>query len=169
MRKGGNTMQNEEQQFSIAVQNDAPVIAHKKILINAPSEKVISKISDINNWPAWRKSIVWSYPIPIDYPVDAGTDFRWKSGSLKYKSNVHTYTKNAFGWTGKTIGAYAVHNWSFKKVDDQTEVEVWESLNGFAIRLMKKNMSKELPRMLNQDLLELKEVCENKQVSLQNK
>jgi uncharacterized membrane protein len=143
--------------MNISINENAPVIAKNEILINAPLEKVFSTLTDINNWVNWRHSI--SKCILID-PVAENAKFTWSSGGLNYKSVIHTIKEDAFGWTGTTIGAYAIHNWFFKEIDGKTLVKVEESLEGFFISSMKKSMKEKLEKFMITDLTELKKECE---------
>lgn len=148
---GGNNIMN------ININGNAPVIAGSEIVINAPLEVVINKLADIDNWVNWRKAITKSQLLGT---LEENAKFEWSADGLNYKSIIHTYKKDAFGWTGKTIGAYAVHNWYFTEINGQTTVKVEESLEGFIIRLMKKSMQNNLEKMIIKDLEELKEECE---------
>ncbi|WP_159723709.1 SRPBCC family protein [Enterococcus sp. CSURQ0835] len=152
--------ESESQKFNIPINNDAPVTAHAKIQINSELEKVSQTLADLAEWTNWRRKIDYVKVINNTSEVKVGTEFVWKSGGLKYKSKVYTFSENEFGWTGKTLGAFAVHNWCLKSLGSKTEVEVWESLTGIAIKLMKKNMERSLPKMMENDLADLKAACE---------
>jgi len=143
--------------MTIDINNKAPVIARQEIIINASIEKVLSILTDIDNWGNWCSSIIQSQLLA---PINEGVNFKWKSDGLSYKSKIHTYNRNAFGWTGTTTGAYAVHNWYFTEENGKTTVKVEESLEGFIIRIMKNSMRKKLLQMMENDLMELKTECE---------
>jgi hypothetical protein len=143
--------------MNIDINKKAPVIARQEIIVNASIEKVRSKLTDIDNWVSWRSSIIQSQLLG---PINEGTNFKWKSDGLSYNSKIHTYNNNAFGWTGTTTGAYAVHNWYFTEENGKTTVKVEESLEGFIIRIIKKSMQKKLLQMMEKDLMELKVECE---------
>lgn len=143
--------------MNVSINNNAPVIAKGKIVVNAPLETVINKLTDVNSWGSWRKAITKSQ---LSGHLEENAKFKWTMDGLNYKSVIHTYKKNAFGWTGKTIGAYAVHNWYFAEENRQTTVRVEESLEGLMIALMKKSMQNKLERLIMNDLEELKKECE---------
>jgi hypothetical protein len=67
-------------------------------------------------------------------PLAENSKFKWSADGLNYKSQIHTYNKDTFGWTGITIGAYAIHNWYFIEDNGGTLVKVEESLEGFFIK-----------------------------------
>jgi hypothetical protein len=142
---------------NIGINENAPVVRKNEILINVSIEKVFSKLTDINNWMNWRHSIS---KCNLIVPLAENAKFTWSSDGLNYKSIIHTIKKNAFGWTGTTIGAYAIHNWFFEEINDKTFVKVEESLEGFFIKLMKKSMDKKLEKIILKDLMELKKECE---------
>jgi hypothetical protein len=143
--------------MNIDINKNAPVVGKNEILINAPLGKVFSKLTDIKNWINWRHSI--SKCNLID-PLAENSKFTWSSDGLNYKSTIHTIKENAFGWTGTTIGAYAIHNWFFEEIEGKTLVKVEESLEGVFIKLMKKSMDKKLQKIIITDLTELKTECE---------
>ncbi|GAB6008164.1 SRPBCC family protein [Dysgonomonas reticulitermitis] len=143
--------------MNIDINKNAPVIGNNEIIINAPMEKVIKTLSDINNWVNWRKTVTKSELLD---PLAENANFKWTADGLNYKSKIHTYKNNAFGWTGKTIGAYAVHNWHFTENNGITTVKIEESLEGFFIKLIKKSMQNKLNNIIINDLKDLKEECE---------
>jgi hypothetical protein len=55
---------------------------------------------------------------------------------------------------------YAVHNWTFIKMNGQTKVIVDESMDGFLAGLLKKLFNKNLKRDMQNWLDLLKKVCE---------
>lgn len=144
--------------FNIEVDKQALVIAKESMIINAEPSEILAVLSNIKNWPSWRSDI--EYTEILNEKSQQEIKFKWKSKGLKYTSMVHTYSDNLFGWTGRTFGAFAIHNWQLKSVKTGTEVEVSESLTGVSIRLMKKKMMKELPEMMRKDLQDLKNKCE---------
>jgi hypothetical protein len=147
----------EKNIMNIGINENAPVVAKNEILINAPIEKVFSTLKDINNWINWRHSISKCNLIE---PLAENAKFKWSSDGLNYKSTIHTIKEDAFGWTGTTIGAYAIHNWFFEEINGKTLMKVEESLEGFFIRLMKKSMKEKLEKIIITDMTELKTECE---------
>lgn len=65
-----------------------------------------------------------------------------------------------FGWTGKTLGASAIHNWVFEKKDEKTIVTVEESLQGLLPSLFRKYFQKNLDAGIITNLKELKSASE---------
>jgi len=41
------------------------------------------------------------------------------------------------GWTGKTFGMFAIHNWTLTENDGKTKVSIEESLEGLFAKLLK--------------------------------
>ncbi|MEE8759035.1 MAG: SRPBCC family protein, partial [Bifidobacterium sp.] len=150
-----------DNEFTIVIDTNAPVVSSGKILISASPEKVLAILKDISKWQDWRADIEYVKLIEqADNSVRTGTRFEWKANGLKYQSRIHTSSNHSFGWTGKTIGAFAIHNWSVDPDGQRTEVKVSESLSGFAINLMRRKMNRELPDLIKKDLMELKYRCE---------
>lgn len=145
--------------MNIPVNEKAPVLSGSQIEITAPVEVVWKTLTDISNWPAWQKDVTET---TVDGNIVEGTVFRWKAGGLSFKSQIHTcWPHRAFGWTGTTIGAHAVHNWTFIQKDSTTTiVKVEESLGGMFPKLFRKNFQKNLDQGLKKNLLELKEAAE---------
>ena len=143
--------------MNMEINKNAPVKANKEIHINAPMEKVISILSNINNLINWQSSITKSELLGT---IAEGIKFKWKSEGLSYNSTIHTCKKDAFGWTGTTFGAYAIHNWYFTEKNGQTFVKVEESLEGLMIKIIKKSMQIKLEKIVEQNLNDLKKESE---------
>ncbi len=142
----------------IAINSKAPVFCRKKIMISAHAEQIWSRLADIDRWSTWLTTVSTA---KLNGPLEPGTTFVWKTGGMKIHSTLHTvqlYT--AFGWTGKVYGIYAVHNWIFRAVGEQTEVEVSESMEGLLAGLFRKWFNKTLARDMTRSLLLLQEACE---------
>lgn len=140
------------------INNNAPVKCSKEIIINAPVEKVWNILTDIDNWPDWQTAITYS---KINGELKPGTTFDWKAEGLKIHSTLHTVKKTEYlGWTGKSLGSFAIHNWILKDVNGKTEVFVEESMEGFLVRLLKKTFQKVLEKGMTASLEQLKRASE---------
>lgn len=74
---------------------------------------------------------------------------------------MHTVEAYKFlGWTGTSFGMYAVHNWTLTEKEDNTLVEVEESMEGWLARIFKKMMNKNLEKGMQTWLELLKRKCE---------
>lgn len=142
-----------------SINYNAPVKCSKSININASASKVWSVLTNINQWPAWQKKISNS---KIDGELQSETTFTWKTGGATIHSTLHTVNANSeFGWTGKTFGMYAIHNWLLIDNDGNTTVEVQESMEGLLARLFKTSFNKNLAEGMQYWLECLKQTCEN--------
>jgi uncharacterized protein YndB with AHSA1/START domain len=141
-----------------SINNNAPVKCSKTITINASSEKVWKVITNIDNWATWQTEI--SNP-KLNGELQPETTFDWKTGGAKIHSTLHTVEpfKN-FGWTGKTFGMFAIHNWTLSETNEQTKVLVEESMEGFFAKLLKKSFNKNLEKGIQNWLDLLKQECE---------
>lgn len=140
---------------------DAPVKCTKSIEIKAPAEKVWKTLTDINQWSAWQTEI---HKPQINGALQPLTTFDWTTGGVRIHSTLHTvepYTH--FGWTGKTLGMYAIHNWTLNATHNGTIVQVDESMEGFLTRLFKKSFNQNLEKGMVKWLDLLKAECEKKQ------
>lgn len=144
--------------MNIPINIDAPVKSQSEIIIYAPTEKVWQILTKINDWPEWQKEVTESN---LKEELAEGVKFKWKAGGLSFTSQVHTIDpKVKFGWTGRTFGASAIHNWSFKDYGDKTTVNVEESLQGVFPRILKGYFQKNLDKGVRQNLMDLKVASE---------
>ncbi len=141
-----------------SINNNAPVKCSKTITINASSEKVWATMTNIDNWATWQTEI--SNP-KLEGELMPNTTFVWKTGGAKINSTLHTVEPNKqFGWTGKTFGIFAIHNWTITDLIGQTRVSVDESMEGFLAGLLRKSFNKNLEKAMQNWLDLLKQECE---------
>ncbi len=120
----------------IPINSSAPVKSKGKIIIDAPVEKVWQVLKTINNWPSWQLEVTESN---LNGEPKEGAEFKWKAGGLSFSSKIHTnHLLKEFGWTGKTFGTSAIHNWIFSGENGKTVIKDEESLKGFFPKLFKK-------------------------------
>lgn len=144
--------------FNIPVNQKAPVCSAAKIRIQAPPGLVWEYLTTLEQWPSWQESVS---KVLVEGPVGEGTEFRWKAGGLSFRSRIHTsQPKSSFGWTGKTIGANAIHNWHLEGDQDHTIVTVEESLDGILPTLFPRFFQKNLDAGIKKNLEELRQVAE---------
>ena len=145
--------------MKIDINEKAPVNAKQRIKIYAPTTKIWSILTEINNWPNWQSSVKKAH---VETPLQEGSGFIWSAGGVTLQSKIHTCEPfHAFGWTGKTIGSFAIHNWLLESEKDGTTVSVEESVEGFFPFLFKKKIHKSLEQGMSKNLQELKTACEN--------
>lgn len=145
--------------MNININKNAPVKSANTIQINAPIDTVWHVLTDINKWPSWQKSVSESI---LNANLNEGSSFKWKANGISFRSVIHTIKpKTLFGWTGKTFGASAIHNWEFIQNDNVTIVHVEESLQGVLPRLFKNYFQKSLDKGMQTSLEELKTASEN--------
>jgi len=137
---------------------NAPVYCTRKILISQAPKKVWEVLTQIDGWPNWQNEINHS---TLQGGLKPGSSFVWKTGGATIHSILHTVEPySAFGWTGKTHGIQAIHNWNLREINGQTEVSVEESMQGFWAGLLKKSFNKNLSRGMEAWLQKLKAECE---------
>lgn len=141
-----------------SINHSAPVKCCKTIMINADSKKVWEVITNINNWDKWQSDITKP---KLNGELKPGSTFNWKTGGVTIHSTLHTVepVKN-FGWTGKTFGMYAIHNWTITEENGKAQVSVDESMEGFLASLLKKSFNKNLDKGMQNWLNLLKRECE---------
>lgn len=145
--------------MNIPINDKAPVKAKFKIGINAPVETVWRVLTSVNDWPGWQKAVT---KVRLNSNLEEGAHFDWSAGGLKFKSVIHTIkTPSSFGWTGKTLGTSAIHNWTLLKQRKQTVVTVEESLQGLLPSLLRNYFQKTLENGMKKSLEELKLAAES--------
>ncbi|MDI1256270.1 MAG: SRPBCC family protein [Flavobacterium sp.] len=144
--------------MKIQINNAAPVQCTKKIFIAAQPEIVWNILTDIHNWSKWQTDIS---NVSIENSMAPGTNFKWKTGGAKINSTLHTVLPyKAFGWTGKTIGLLAIHNWKLEQDNDGTLLSVEESMQGLLAIVFKKSFNSNLEKGMLHWLGLLKKECE---------
>jgi uncharacterized protein YndB with AHSA1/START domain len=126
------------------INSNAPVKCSKTIVINVSIEKVWNVLTNIDHWATWQTDI--SNP-KLNGQLKPNTTFDWKTGGAKIHSTLHTVEPlRQFGWTGKTFGMFAIHNWTLTETNGQTTVYVDESMEGFFTKLFKSAFNKNLEK-----------------------
>lgn len=146
--------------MKISVDKGAPVFLCSQITIESTLDNVWNTLTDLRQWPNWQSSVT---EVNVKEPVNEGTEFKWKADGIVFRSKIHTMKpKEKFGWTGKTIGVFAIHNWQFTEQDDVVSVNVEESLQGILPTLLRKNFLENLKKGIHKNLTELKAASELK-------
>jgi hypothetical protein len=90
-----------------------------------------------------------------------GVGFRWKVNGSSIVSLFHVVQPfESLVWSGRTLGARAIHAWRIEVRDGGCRVEVAESMEGWLIRLFRKAMNESLARDMRFWLERLKEEAE---------
>jgi len=140
------------------INHSAPVKCSKSISINAAKEKVWTLVTNIDNWADWQTDISDSR---LNGELKPHARFQWKSGGAKIHSTLHTMEPHTyFGWTGRTLGLLAIHNWTLSEKDGLTEIIVDESMEGFMAGLLKKSLNRSLEKGMQTWLDLIKKECE---------
>lgn len=142
----------------LEINQNAPVACSRSISIQASNEKVWSVLTNIPKWTSWNSEV---NRVNMTDQIKPDANFQWKSGGANINSTLHTveYLKS-FGWTGKAIGAFAIHNWKLNESNGQTIVTVEESMEGFLVKLFKKAMHRNIEKGMQSWLEQLKSECE---------
>ncbi len=147
-----------QNQSKMTINQKAPVIQTKEIIINATSQKVWLVLTNIQSWDEWNERI--KKP-KLQGILKVGSSFTWKTNGSKIKSIIHSFTPNKIlGWHGKAFGASAIHNWYLEPTENGTKVRVEESMEGWIIKFMKNKMNEKLADDMIYWLEQLKIECE---------
>lgn len=151
-------MVNAQRLTSMTINQEAPVVQTNEIIINAAPDKVWEVLTNIDKWSEWNDRI--KSP-KLKGELINGSLFTWKTNGSKIKSKIHSLSTNtALGWSGKTFGASAIHNWYLESIENGTKVSVEESMEGWLVNLIKKKMNKKLAEDMKYWLEQLKEESE---------
>jgi uncharacterized protein YndB with AHSA1/START domain len=138
----------------IEIDRGAPVVGAAETSIGAPITTVWRLLSDLERWPEWNRDISM---LRLDGPVQAGTTFRWRSGSSRIVSCLEEVeAPHRIAWTGRTMGIRAVHVFELEEADRVTRVRTEESFEGLVARAMRRALRKRLARDLAEGLGALK-------------
>ena len=142
------------------INRDAPVKTYQEITIHACPQKVYQVMSDIDHWEEWNHDIE---DPKLNGPFKVCGSFDLKREGLNVHSIFHKIIPNRkIGWSGKTCGAFAVHNWSFIQHGNYTTVKVEESVEGWKAYVMRDSCQKGLEQSLQVWLKNLKVEAESR-------
>jgi len=146
--------------MNLLVNKEAPVVSSSEIIITAPLDNVWETLTEIRKWPNWQSSVT---EVDFEGSLYEGLEFTWKADGITFKSKIHTMKpKTMFGWTGRTTGAYAIHNWTLSPQDNLTIVKVEESLQGLLPTLFRHYFQQNLDKGMLKNLKELQVAAETK-------
>lgn len=140
------------------INEEAPAIVRKEIGIRAAPETVWAVHTNIDAWPSWHPDITRA---ALQGPLEPGSTFTWKSGPGSITSTLEVVEPpRLVTWTGKAVGARAIHVWRFEPTGDGTRVLTQESIEGWPVTLLKGFFRRTLDRSLDAWLAGLKTKAE---------
>ena len=156
---------NAQDPATIPIDQEAPVVQMKEITINAEPDVIWDVLTNIEEWSNWNEKI--KHPT-INEEAGIGVSFTWKTNGSKIRSQIHTFDSNkTLGWTGKTFGAKAIHNWYLEPTNNGTKVIVKESMGGWLVRLFKRKVTNTIEEDMAWWLEQLK-IESEKQIQYEN-
>ena len=142
------------------IERNAPAAGEGSARIAAPPETVWAVISDIAAWPAWNPDVKSA---TFDGPLEAGSEFRWKSGPASLVSRLEVVDPpREIGWTGTTMGIRAIHVFRFEPAEGGTLARSEESWSGGLAGLLKSFSRKRIQRAIDTALGSLKAESERR-------
>jgi uncharacterized protein YndB with AHSA1/START domain len=140
------------------VDEHAPAKSTRELHIDASPEVVWANLADINNWPRWNAGVSRAR---LDGPLNPGSTFRWRSGGSSIVSRITEVDRPCrIAWTGRTLGATAVHVWDLIPVGTGVLVKTSESFDGWLVRLFRSPFQRLLDKALDDTLRSLKTAAE---------
>lgn len=145
------------------INSTAPVTAQHQITINTSSAIVWQLLTDIDQWSVWNPAISHSQ---LQGALKPGSTFRWKSGGTTILSTLQEVEPlQRLSWTGRAIGARAIHVWVLEPQAEAVLVRTEESFEGWLVRLAKGMMQSMLDTTLQGWLDQLKRAAESTSIS----
>ena len=146
--------------MNVKIDREAPVQARAELLIDAPLQQAWSILTNISEWSRWNPGV---NRVVVNGPVEAGTEFSWRSGRLPITSRlVQVEAEQRIAWTGRTLGLDAVHVWGFEARDEGIMVHTEESLQGGLARWFRGRLQETLQRELTESLRLLRSECKRR-------
>jgi len=116
--------------YPVAIDNAAPVVSRRHLLIPAPRNRVWQAHVDVARWPGWQTDISAA---TIDGPVAPGSTITWSTIGIDEPIPSLIYAVEPLSrtlWGGTAMGIVGIHEWRFSDVGDDTLVETVESWAG---------------------------------------
>jgi hypothetical protein len=136
------------------INDQAPFVARREILIQALPDAVWKVHSDISAWSGWHPDITKA---ELNGPLAIGSAFHWRAGGASLRSKLEVVDPNKqLAWTGKSVGVQARHVWTLTQQGNGTLVTTRESLDGWLARVLSLIMPKMLDKSLDAWLQGLK-------------
>jgi hypothetical protein len=114
----------------VQIDESAPVITRKGILIHAPLHTIWKIQTDVEKWPTWQpdvETVVKNTPGRLR----PGSVFRWSTEGLDITSTVKQADHGKrLAWGGPAQGITAIHVWTFTPTRDGVLVHTEESWTG---------------------------------------
>ncbi|MDP4264573.1 MAG: SRPBCC family protein [Bacteroidota bacterium] len=140
------------------INEKAPVLCSKSVVIRASPEKIWATLTNINNWTNWQPEIKKA---KLNGSLRPQSTFEWKARGSTIHSTIHTVELyKALGWTGKALGILAIHNWTIQQEGSNSIVSVNESMEGLLAGVFKNLITKNLAKDTTNWLQFLKDECE---------
>ncbi|MGP3683490.1 SRPBCC family protein [Streptomyces sp. IBSNAI002] len=146
----------------VRIDETAPVITRKDILIQAPLHAIWKIQTDVENWPAWQPDVD---AVTKDTPgrLRPGSVFRWTTQGLDITSTVQQVDHGKrLVWGGPAQGITAVHVWTFTPTKDGVLVRTEESWNGAPVLANQAALRAALDASLSDWLRNLKQAAESR-------
>jgi uncharacterized protein YndB with AHSA1/START domain len=144
--------------MNVEIDRTAPVQSAGEVTVRAPVARVWSVLARIEAWPRWQEDVTAARLLG---PLGEGAEFRWKAAGIPFRSRIHTLVEGRMlGWTGRTLGVSAIHNWWFTEADGGTTVRVEESLRGLLPSLFPGFFQRNLDAGIQKSLAELGSAAE---------
>ena len=138
----------------------APVRSSSEIEIAATPDVAWDVLTAFEAWPSWNPEIK---SVTLEGGVEAGSQFRWKSGPGTITSVIQDVeAPRRIAWTGKSFGITAIHLYKLEQLGTRTLVMTEETYEGTVARLFNGVLRKKLERVLQSGLRHLKAEAERR-------
>lgn len=144
------------------INRHAPVVSTAKIRVDAPVETVWTVLAAIDRWADWQRE---ASQAALEGGLAKGSRFEWKSGGVRIRSELHIVKPHTyFGWTGRSLGTYTIHNWTFEEAGGARFVTCEESMEGRPLRTFTNRFQRTVDSGMANWLELLRMRCERRRV-----
>lgn len=138
---------------------NAPALAHKEVVVDAPIEKVWELLSNLKSWDLWNPSVK---DLQIDGPLKPGLHFHWTSSLVSVEAQIEEILPPyRLSWTGRGLASNAFYVWKLAETEDgKTLVRAEESFEGALPQFFKRTSGIVLDIKLESWVVHLKDAAE---------
>jgi hypothetical protein len=140
------------------INEKAPVLVRKQILVNAPAGKIWNLLTDVNQWKFWQPEV--KDPV-LEGPFEKGSIIRYKALMVSCALTVlEAVPTRHLAWTGESAGKTLLTIWNLEEVPGGILVKADSTFDGRIAWLEKFILRFMTERVLRGCLLKLKAVSE---------
>jgi uncharacterized protein YndB with AHSA1/START domain len=120
------------------INGQAPVVVSAAIEVAASPDVVWGVLTDFDAWPSWNPEVSEA---SLGGALAPGSGFQWKAGPGTIRSTIRELDPpRRIAWTGRSMGASAIHVWTLESSSGGTALRTEESVEGLIVRALRGRM-----------------------------